>query len=667
MSPSSYESIVVVNDPKQPESQPYRIFMNNVLKHRGYRFYQSSYDPDEHGTILSVNHDLPGTVVTYIGYFLLSFGMLVSLFAPKSRFQFLTRRSKHLRTKPLLLILIALLTGNNLKAEESSYLKTIDYEHARKFGTLLVQDKQGRVKPVSALSGALLRKITRKAQFQGLHPDQVFLGMITAPQKWKRVPMIKISNDNLAKTLGIKGKYGAFTDFVDEQRGVYHLKKWVETAYEKKPAQRNTFDKEVMKVDERVNIFFLITRMEFTNFFPVPKHPHQKWLNYPATAENPLIYENNTARRLFSAYLSALHEATQTGHYQEADRLLERLKYHQSHYGAEIIPSVQKQQAEIWYNDANLFVRLGIVYGAAGFILFIVILIRIMSNRKINWLYLPITGILIITFLAHIAGLALRWYISDHAPWSDGYESMIYIGFATMAAGFIFMKNTPLALSAASILAAITLLVAHLSWMDPEITNLVPVLKSYWLTIHVSVITGSYGFLALGALMGLFNLILYTLKNEQNTRFIDQKIEQLSLVNEMTLTIGLYMLTIGTFLGGVWANESWGRYWGWDPKETWALISVIVYAFILHMRLIPGLGGRFLFNLASLVGFGSILMTYFGVNFYLSGLHSYAKGDPMPIPDFVYFTLAVITVITVAGFLNQRRLNTKSIPHDVDS
>ena len=105
------------------------------------------------------------------------------------------------------------------------------------------------------------------------------------------------------------------------------------------------------------------------------------------------------------------------------------------------------------------------------------------------------------------------------------------------------------------------------------------------------------------------------------------------------------MLTIGTFLGGVWANESWGRYWGWDPKETWALVSVLVYVFILHMRLIPALAGFYIFNLASLIGIWSIIMTYFGVNYYLSGLHSYAAGDPMPIPSFVYYLIG-LTIVT---------------------
>ena len=185
--------------------------------------------------------------------------------------------------------------------------------------------------------------------------------------------------------------------------------------------------------------------------------------------------------------------------------------------------------------------------------------------------------------------------------------------------------------------------------MSPEITNLVPVLKSYWLTIHVSVITASYGFVGMGMVLGFFNLILMIVRNDKNKEHIDQTITTLTRINEMTLILGAYFIFIGTFLGGIWANESWGRYWGWDPKETWALVTGLVYVFVLHMRLIPGLRGEFAFNLASVLAFFSVIMTYFGVNYYLSGLHSYASGEAEPIPVGVYVFLGLLaTVILLA-------------------
>jgi len=193
-------------------------------------------------------------------------------------------------------------------------------------------------------------------------------------------------------------------------------------------------------------------------------------------------------------------------------------------------------------------------------------------------------------------------------------------------------------------------MVAHLSFMDPEITNLVPVLKSYWLTIHVSVITGSYGFLGFGAILGIINLVLTLIQNKNNYIRIEETIESLTKINHRTLILGIYFLTIGTFLGAVWANESWGRYWGWDPKETWSLITILVYTLVTHARMVKGIRGIFAFNTLSIVAFFSVLMTYFGVNYYLSGLHSYAAGDPVPIPNFVYISIALIMSLIIGAY-----------------
>ena len=199
---------------------------------------------------------------------------------------------------------------------------------------------------------------------------------------------------------------------------------------------------------------------------------------------------------------------------------------------------------------------------------------------------------------------------------------------------------------------------ASMNWMDPTITNLVPVLNSYWLMIHVAIIVASYGFLFLGAILGLMCLWIIVFTNNENKKKLKSIINSLTNINERGITVGVFMLTIGTFLGGVWANESWGRYWGWDPKETWALVSILVYAFVLHMRLIPAISSKYSFNLASLVAIWSILMTYFGVNYYLSGLHSYAAGDPMPIPNFVYYFLFVTIVTAILSRIKFKKYYT---------
>jgi cytochrome c-type biogenesis protein CcsB len=304
-------------------------------------------------------------------------------------------------------------------------------------------------------------------------------------------------------------------------------------------------------------------------------------------------------------------------------------------------------EAEILFNRLNIFDRLTGVYMVLGFLLLGMVFIRIMKPGIRTKAIMTGSSVIVgIAFIAHTFGLGLRWYVSGHAPWSNGYESLIYISWATVLAGFIFARHSSFALSATSIVAGLGLLVAHMSWMDPQITNLVPVLKSYWLTIHVSVISASYGFLGLGALLGFINLVLYIMRKDSRDQ-VDYAIAEVVRIDEMALMIGVALLSIGNILGAVWANESWGRYWSWDPKETWTLISMMVYAAILHFRFIPALRSIFAFSVGSLLAFGAILMTYFGVNYYLTGMHSYAGGDPVPVPSFLYYSIAVITVVII--------------------
>jgi len=255
-------------------------------------------------------------------------------------------------------------------------------------------------------------------------------------------------------------------------------------------------------------------------------------------------------------------------------------------------------------------------------------------------------------FVLHTAGLIARWYISGHVPWSDAYESMIYVAWATMLFGLIFGRKSDLTIASTAFVASMILMIAHWNWMDPAIANLQPVLDSYWLMIHVSIIVGSYGPFTLGMILGAVTLLLMVFTTESNKEKMWLNIKEITIIAEMALTVGLVMLTIGNFLGGMWANESWGRYWGWDPKETWALISIMVYSFVIHMRLVPGLRGRFGFNIMSIVAFASIIFTYFGVNFYLSGLHSYQSGQQIASINIIIISIVLIAVL---GFVAYRK------------
>jgi cytochrome c-type biogenesis protein CcsB len=320
------------------------------------------------------------------------------------------------------------------------------------------------------------------------------------------------------------------------------------------------------------------------------------------------------------------------------------------------LPVKAQVKAEILYYKLAVFERLFPFYLSMGMIMIILLIIMVIRNRSGSSSLINILRWLLFAgFILHTSGIALRWYIAGHAPLSNGYESMIFISWITLLAGFIFSRKSDFALSSTAVLSGLTLLVAHMSFMDPEITNLVPVLKSYWLTLHVSVITGSYGFLGLGALLGLLTMVLLVMSTGKNRERISGTIDELTVINYKTLTLGLYFLTIGTFLGAVWANESWGRYWGWDPKETWSLITIIVYTLVTHSRMIPGIKDIYTFNLLSMFAFSSVLMTYFGVNYYLSGLHSYAGGDPVPVPVFVYVTIIILVTLSVAAYLRYKK------------
>jgi cytochrome c-type biogenesis protein CcsB len=660
MSPSSYASRVVVIDKEKNITRPYHIYMNHVLNYRGYRFFQSSYDRDEHGSILSVNHDYWGTFFTYIGYFLMALGMFLSLISKNTHFsalgRYLRKKSGTAKAAMLLLLLTAGLSFTG-KAQTQHIsldkIPVIQKAEAEQFGHLLVQSNDGRIKPVNTLASEVLRKLTWKSSFHGLNADQVLLGMMAYSLYWQQVPMIKVSSKQLAKIIGIQGKYASYLDFIDMKDHSYKLQRFVSEVYAKKPSQRGMFDKEVMKVDERMNIAYMVYTEQLMKMVPDPKDPDHPWYS-PASKPTGLSKQDSlVVVSIIPQYLQALAK----GETHLADELLTHFANYQRKYGAAIIPSQKKVDAEILYNKWMIFFRLAIIYSIIGLVMIILTFFAVFKETKfLRGILNFFVGVVFIGFLFQTFGLGLRWYISGHAPWSDGYESMIYIGWVTMLAGLLFSRRSKMTVAATTLLTSIILFVAHLSWMDPEITNLVPVLKSYWLTIHVSVITASYGFLALGALLGFFNLVLMIFQSPKNRQILADHIRELTAINERTLIVGLYMLTIGTFLGGVWANESWGRYWGWDPKETWALVSVLVYSFIAHMRYIPGLKSRFAYNLASVAGYFSILMTYFGVNYYLSGLHSYAKGDPVPIPDFVYYTLGVIILVVVWAYNNQQRL-----------
>lgn len=669
MSPASYASEVVLIDKEENLNMPYRIYMNNILNHRGYKFFQSSYDQDEKGTILSVNND-PGTIPSYIGYFLLAVGMFWSLFSKKHRFATLAAKAKKASEQKILPMLIA--TGllfsftPSFASDLNPAIKTIlafDKSHAEKFGELIVQDSSGRMKPLDTLATEVVAKIHRGSEISvgdnKLTPDQVMLGMMVRPDVYKNIKIIRTKDKSINELIGTDKdtKHVSFAQFFQDPANMrgYKLSDAAEEASRKAPKDRSIFDKEVLKVDERVNVSYMVFTGSLMKIWPKANDENNKWLA-TIDALQTFTPENGEKLRLIAVdYFTAVDDSISSGDWSKADAALEKIVEYQKFYGAEVYPDENRILAEVFYNKAHIFETIYPIYLLLGFILLILSFVKILKPKFNIAVFSKTTlMLLVVLFIAHTVGLGIRWYISGHAPWSNGYESMIYIGWATVLAGFIFSKRSSITMASTGILTGLILFVAHLNWMDPQVTNLVPVLNSYWLSIHVSMITASYGFLGLSALLGFIAILLFILKTSSNEKHIGLSIKELNAINEMSLMVGLVLLTVGNFLGGVWANESWGRYWGWDPKETWALVTILVYAVVLHLRFIKSIYNEFNYSVISLLAFTSVLMTYFGVNYYLAGMHSYAKGDPVPVPDFVPITYLIVFVVIALAYRNRK-------------
>ncbi len=669
---SSFMSKVTVEDER---SFDYDIYMNNILDHKGYRFFQSSFDPDEKGTILSVNHDQWGTWITYLGYFLLYIGLMGIMFFGKTRFKDLTQALDKLKAKKaalslgLCLLSIASATGQEHSEDDghdhrngptqeqidSLLLKTIVSEkHAEAFGKLVIQDNAGRMKPINTFSSELLRKLSLKDKFKDLNADQVFLSMILNPPAWYNTEFIAVDkkgqNDSIRNVLGIpKGQeYMKATDFFDA-KGAYKLEPFLRDATT--ALSPNKFQQDLKDANIRLSLLDQALSGGIVKIFPLMNHENNKWVS--AVEYRGGQYQvadtlySNFIKNALPYYKISLKKAIQSGDYSEADKLLAAFKKNQVNHGSEVLPSENKINTEVIYNKLHIFNLLFMLYGLVSVLLFFVLIFQIFKEREI-WKAAAyvLKGTIIIFFLWHTAGLILRWYISGHAPWSDAYESMLYVAWATMGMGMLFIRKSVMTLSAAAFVCSMLLAFANQNWVDPTIGNLVPVLDSYWLMIHVAVIVGSYGPLTVGMILGVVSMLLMMLTTKKNKKRMELNLKELTIINELVLTVGLVMLTIGNFLGGQWANESWGRYWGWDPKETWALISIMVYAFIIHTRLVPGLRGRWTFNFLSVLGYCSIMMTYFGVNYYLVGLHSYGQsGGAAVTPDYVKYIFFSIFIL----------------------
>ncbi|GHU59061.1 cytochrome c biogenesis protein [Bacteroidia bacterium] len=627
-SPSSYESDVLVHVDRQTYKG--RIFMNNVLDVKGYRFFQASFDRDEKGTILSVNKDMAGRRVTYTGYLMLALGFVCFFVGKNSRLRQISRLLKEMRKEAAgvvsAILLLCLITPQAEAAPQPNPMldairkMVVDPAHAARFGALPVQAYNGRIMPVNTFSSEILRKIHKDEKIENLNPDQFLLSLLSTPEMWMRVPFIALRNKTLAEYYDLSEGQCALVELFDSN-GDYKLGERVNQAYSKNPAERSGFDKDLLKLDEQASIVYQLTHYQLLNLFPMRDDPNHKWYAAGDNLSSFASADSAFVSSILFTYLQDLQTGLKTGDWTEAGESLSMIEAYQTKTSTFTIDA-KKISTELKYNKLNPFRICKICYLILGGLLLILAFCSLFKERKwMKWAIRLFPIAVLIVFHFHMMGMAMRWIIGGYAPWSNSYETMVYVSWAAVFGGLLFVRRSTITFALATLFGGVILFVSSMNWMDPQINLLVPVLKSPWLMFHVAVIVAAYGFFGISCLIGITNLVMQSVS--RNSKILLDRVKELSLINEMSLWIGLALMTIGTFLGAVWANESWGRYWGWDPKETWALITVVVYAIVLHLRLVKKWDNVKLFNWMTVLAFATVLMTYFGVNYFLTGMHSY--------------------------------------------
>ncbi len=676
-SPSSYESNLRVHI--EGEVRETKIFMNNILDLKGYRFFQASYDEDELGTILSVNKDVAGRTITYSGYALLLVGFLLMFFMPNSRFRRLGRQLREAREEAGKLTLIAAMlivpfialggTEENIpeklidsltpelveqqgslsmsgkSLEQTLQEITVSRNHAARFGALPVQFR-GRVMPMNTFSSEILRKIFKEQTFGFLNADQFLLSLLAMPRMWTQVPFIAIPNEQISLQYNLAKNYAPYYHFFD-QEGNYRLLPQIQDIYHRPAVGRTAAEKDLIRLDEQINIVYQLINHTMPGIFPNPDDPSHTWYAPGDDLADFQPQDSLFIADIFNRYLSEVQSALQYGDWSKADERLDEIARFQIQNDKASLIHPRKIEAEVRYNQMNIFSRTKTGYFIFGGILLILAFMQIWQRREWfrNAIFTAVVFIVAL-FIYHTAGMAQRWYISGYAPWSNSYETMVYVAWATVVAGFTFGCKNNLTLALATLFGGVILFVSGLNWMDPQINTLVPVLKSPWLMFHVAVIVAAYGFFGISFLLGITNLTFMAFSKKST--HVSYRMRELSIINNLSLLIGIALMTIGTFLGAIWANESWGRYWGWDPKETWALITIVVYSVVTHLHLVKKWQSEWLFNLLSVFAFSSVLMTFLGVNYFLSGMHSYGQSDG-DATVFLYIATAFGTLGILGG------------------
>lgn len=616
LAPMDFISHISVADKDCHRQIQGKVSMNHIFSYQHYRFYQSGYSEDNEGSVFSVSHDPYGIGITYAGYTLLLLSTVFFFFSPQSRFRQLLKSPLLHRSLTVILLLFAFSLNSNFLKANSPSPKVLPREVAEHFGDLYIL-YNNRICPLQTFARDFTVKLYGSSSYKGLTPEEVLTGWLFYYDSWKNEPIIRIKSNEARKLLEIEGNYARLKDYISTINE-YKLEKMMNHI---RSGEQVTDKRGIEEADEKFNIINLVCTGAMMKIFPCRNIAGKTLEWYSQSDQLPQDMDNDKWVFIRKS-MSYVNEMIVMKKYNDACLLLEKIKKYQQKECDGLLPADNKFKAEKIYNQFDYSKSVAMACICIGLICFIYYCHCMASQKRTSRKAIIILNILLwIVFTYLSAAICLRGYVSNHLPLSNGFETMQFMAWCTLLLTFLLQRKFAMLLPFGSLLCGLTLMVSMLGESNPQITQLMPVLQSPLLSIHVVVIMIAYSLLAFIMLNGVTAVILH-----QSQKECKEQIERLQIISQIILYPAIFLLAIGIFIGAVWANVSWGRYWGWDPKEVWALITMLVYALALHPRSLPWFHRTMFFHVFCITAFITVLITYFGVNFLLGGMHSYANG-----------------------------------------
>ncbi|WP_373195072.1 cytochrome c biogenesis protein CcsA [Phocaeicola vulgatus] len=616
LAPMDFISHISVADKDCHRQIQGKVSMNHIFSYQHYRFYQSGYSEDNEGSVFSVSHDPYGIGITYAGYTLLLLSTVFFFFSPQSRFRQLLKSPLLHRSLTVILLLFAFSLNSNFLKANSPSPKVLPREVAEHFGDLYIL-YNNRICPLQTFARDFTIKLYGSSSYKGLTPEEVLTGWLFYYDSWKNEPIIRIKSNEARKLLEIEGNYARLKDYISTINE-YKLEKMMNHI---RSGEQVTDKRGIEEADEKFNIINLVCTGAMMKIFPCRNIAGKTLEWYSQSDQLPQDMDNDKWVFIRKS-MSYVNEMIVMKKYNDACLLLEKIKKYQQQECDGLLPADNKFKAEKIYNQFDYSKSVAMACICIGLICFIYYCHCMASQKRTSRKAIIILNILLwIVFTYLSAAICLRGYVSNHLPLSNGFETMQFMAWCTLLLTFLLQRKFAMLLPFGFLLCGLTLMVSMLGESNPQITQLMPVLQSPLLSIHVVVIMIAYSLLAFIMLNGVTAVILH-----QSQKECKEQIERLQIISQIILYPAIFLLAIGIFIGAVWANVSWGRYWGWDPKEVWALITMLVYALALHPRSLPWFHRTMFFHVFCITAFITVLITYFGVNFLLGGMHSYANG-----------------------------------------